>query len=207
MTQKQRTHSYKRIKLRTPGGNLKIRYEKRKPSIAHCSECKKELKGVPRGLPYEIRKLPKSSRRPERPFGGQLCSECTRKRIKQRFNISKQSVLEPGQICVKLAGREAGKICVIIEKLDDTFVIIDGQTKRKRCNIMHLSPLEQKIKLPQKPSHEQVVKELKALNIEVAETKPKQKTQKLLKHRKSLEKPEPVKKEPVKEKNAKKQTK
>src|SRR3989344_5030748 len=43
-----------------------------------------------------------------------------------------------GKICVKLTGREAGKACVIVNNLDDNFVLIDGNVKRRKCNIDHL---------------------------------------------------------------------
>ena len=43
-----------------------------------------------------------------------------------------------GKVCVKLTGREAGKSCVIIDNLDDNFVLIDGNVKRRKCNIDHL---------------------------------------------------------------------
>jgi len=81
MLQPQRTRSLRRIKKRTPGNRLVIHYEKRKPKIAHCAECHKPLHGVPRKRPVEIGKLPKSQRRPERPYGGILCSACSRKLI------------------------------------------------------------------------------------------------------------------------------
>lgn len=175
MTQKHRTRAHRRVKVKTPGGKLTIHYRRRKPKKAHCSQCNAELKGVPRDLPYKIRKLPKSKRRPERPFGGRLCSECMRKAIKQKFNISKQTALNIGQLCVKLAGREAGKICVIVDKIDKKFVSIDGQTKRKKCNILHLAPLEQQIKIKKGATHADIVKELKSLNIDVTEKKSKPK--------------------------------
>ena len=71
-----RSRSYKRVHKNTPGGRNVLRYKK------ICAECGKVLHGVPRGRPYEIRKLSKSARRPNRPFGGHLCSSCTRKHFK-----------------------------------------------------------------------------------------------------------------------------
>ena len=57
-------------------------------------------------------------------------------------------VFEPGRVCVKLAGREAGKYCVVLEVLDDNFVIVQGPKVRKRkCNIAHLQTLPEKIEL------------------------------------------------------------
>lgn len=200
MVQKHRTRTYRRVKVKTPGARLKIHYRKRKPKMAHCAHCKKELKGVPRDLPYKIRKLSKTKKRPERPFGGYLCSECMRKEIRQRFNISKQVPLDVGQVCVKIAGREAGKICVVVDKIDNNFVSIDGQTKRKRCNIMHIIPLEQKLKITSKATHTDIAKELKKLKIDITEKKPREKKEKPKRKRKSLTKEKkPKKKTTVKD--------
>jgi large subunit ribosomal protein L14e len=52
-----------------------------------------------------------------------------------------------GRLCVKLAGRDARKKCVIIDVLDNNFVMIDGQTRRKKCNIRHLEPLDKVLKI------------------------------------------------------------
>ena len=77
-----RSRSYKRVRKNTPGGKNVLRYKKKKPSNHVCAECGKVLHGVPRGRPYEINKLSKTQKRPSRPFGGYLCSECARKRFK-----------------------------------------------------------------------------------------------------------------------------
>jgi large subunit ribosomal protein L34e len=67
---------------RTPGGQNVLRYKKKKPSKHVCAECGAILHGVPRGRPYEIKKLSKTKRTPNRPFGGYLCSKCLRKHFK-----------------------------------------------------------------------------------------------------------------------------
>ncbi|MDR1721666.1 MAG: 50S ribosomal protein L34e [Methanobrevibacter sp.] len=77
-----RSRSYKRTFKKTPGGVTVLRYKKKKPSKHVCAECGQVLHGVPRGRPYEIRKLSKSKKRPNRPYGGQLCSKCARKIFK-----------------------------------------------------------------------------------------------------------------------------
>ena len=74
-----RTRSVKKRKIRTPGNRLVTHYNKEKVNVAKCNICKKPLHGVPRVIPSEMRKIPKSSRRPERPYGGNLCSGCMRK--------------------------------------------------------------------------------------------------------------------------------
>ena len=59
-------------------------------------------------------------------------------------------MLESGRICLKIAGREAGSYCVVVDKIDDNFVLITGpksitKIKRRRCNINHLEPTEHKL--------------------------------------------------------------
>mgnify|MGYP000483424248 CR=1 FL=1 len=76
--------SKKMVKVRTPGGRLKIRYRKRKPNPARCAKCGKILHGVPRELPSKMRNLPKTKKRPERPYGGYLCSKCMRELMKEK---------------------------------------------------------------------------------------------------------------------------
>ena len=57
------------------------------------------------------------------------------------------SLYEIGRICVKTMGREAGSLCVVIEKKDESYVLVTGPrqlsgVKRRNCNIRHLEPLE-----------------------------------------------------------------
>ena len=80
----QRSRSFTKKRVSTPGGRVTARFVKKKPSYAKCARCRKPLHGVPRGLPSEIAKLPKTKKRPERPYGGYLCSSCTRKSIKEK---------------------------------------------------------------------------------------------------------------------------
>lgn len=60
--------------------------------------------------------------------------------------------LDVGRVCIKIAGREAGKYCVIVNKVDDNFVTITGPrdltgVKRRRCNIDHLEPTSEVLKI------------------------------------------------------------
>ncbi|MDO8555759.1 MAG: KOW motif-containing protein [Nanoarchaeota archaeon] len=79
-------------------------------------------------------------------------------------------MIEPGRVCVKLAGRDAGLTCVVI-KVDGNRVLIDGQTRRKLCSPLHLEPLAKKLELAEDASHEEVVAALKSIDILVAEKK------------------------------------
>jgi large subunit ribosomal protein L14e len=81
------------------------------------------------------------------------------------------SVIEVGRLCVKLAGRDAGKECLIVDVVDSNFVTIDGNTRRRKCNIKHLEILPQTAKLKKSATHEDVVKALADLGFKVEEKK------------------------------------
>jgi len=67
-------------------------------------------------------------------------------------------VIEIGRVCIKLRGREAGRRCVIVDILDENFVIVDGDVKRRRTNIKHLEPLPIVLNIKQGASTEEVIK-------------------------------------------------
>lgn len=73
-----RSRSLRRVQIRTPRKTV-VHYRRKKPKKAHCSKCGAVLKGVPRERPYKLRKFAKTQRRPERPYGGVLCSRCMRR--------------------------------------------------------------------------------------------------------------------------------
>ena len=67
--------------MKSPSGRVVIHYRVRDPKPAKCGNCGAVLKGVPSKRPAALKKIPKTSRRPERPYGGVLCSSCARKKI------------------------------------------------------------------------------------------------------------------------------
>ncbi|MBI2129611.1 50S ribosomal protein L34e [Candidatus Woesearchaeota archaeon] len=80
---KTKSRTFRRVFVKTPGGKTVIHYEKRKPSKAHCANCGSVLSGVPRERPFKMMKMGKTEKRPERPYGGMLCSKCMRLKIKE----------------------------------------------------------------------------------------------------------------------------
>ncbi|MBS3167826.1 50S ribosomal protein L34e [Candidatus Woesearchaeota archaeon] len=79
-----RSRSLRRVHRRTPTGDNVIHYERRKPGKPQCRDCGKYLIGVARGIVAQIKKLSKTQKRPERPYGGVLCSGCMRKVMVQK---------------------------------------------------------------------------------------------------------------------------
>ena len=97
-------------------------------------------------------------------------------------------MIEVGRLCIKIAGRDAGKKCVVVDVLENNFVMIDGETRRKKCNIKHLEPLKETIKIKKKAPHADIVSEFHKLDIEL---KPK-------KSKKPAERPRKVRKKKIK---------
>jgi len=61
-------------------------------------------------------------------------------------------MMELGRIVVKIAGREAGRYAVIVNKTDDSFVTITGPksitgVKRRKCSIFHIEPTSEKFEI------------------------------------------------------------
>ncbi|RLE60261.1 MAG: 50S ribosomal protein L14e [Thermoprotei archaeon] len=74
-------------------------------------------------------------------------------------------VFDVGRICVKVAGREAGRKCVVVDIVDDKFVVVTGPkqltgVKRRRANVKHLEPLPKKIVINKGASDEEVLQAL-----------------------------------------------
>lgn len=78
--------------------------------------------------------------------------------------------LEVGRVCMKIAGREAGKYCVILKKIDDNFVLVTGPkpltgVRRKRCNVQHLEPLPFVLEIKEDASDEEVLAAYEKANL------------------------------------------
>lgn len=74
--------------------------------------------------------------------------------------------IEVGKICVKISGREAGKKCVVVDIVDKNFVLVTGpkevsEVKRRRVNINHLEPTQEKISISRGAADEEVTEALK----------------------------------------------
>lgn len=81
---KKRSRSKRRVKVKLTRETV-IHYEDRRPKLARCGGCGAELKGVPRLKKSEITNIAKTKKRPERPFGGVLCSKCMRDKMREKI--------------------------------------------------------------------------------------------------------------------------
>jgi len=76
-------------------------------------------------------------------------------------------VLEIGRLCMKIAGREAGRYCVVVKpagksKEDKSFVVVTGPrlltgVKRRKVNIEHVKATEYKLEVIEDASDEEVI--------------------------------------------------
>lgn len=76
-----------------------------------------------------------------------------------------------GRCCVILRGRRTGKKAVIVDIIDQNFVLITGPpeitgVKRRRMNIDHLLPLNIKLNISKGASDEDVAKVIKEQKLE-----------------------------------------
>ena len=76
-------------------------------------------------------------------------------------------MVEIGQLAMKIAGRDSGNICIIIDKIDPTYVLIDGNVRRKKCNIKHLEFLDKVVKIKKNASTEDIKKELEKIGVKI----------------------------------------
>lgn len=80
-------------------------------------------------------------------------------------------VFDIGRICIKLAGRDAGSRCIIIDTLGNNRVLVDGETRRRPCNIGHLEPTGQTLDIAKNAPHDAVLKALNAIETKGAKKK------------------------------------
>lgn len=77
----KKSGSLRKVFKKTPGGKVAVHHEKKNPSQHKCASCGKELIGIPRLRPTKMQNIPKTQKRPERAYGGYLCSACARRKI------------------------------------------------------------------------------------------------------------------------------
>ncbi len=107
-------------------------------------------------------------------------------------------MFEVGRVCMKTAGRESGKYCTVIKKMDEGFVMVTGpksltSVKRRRCNINHLEPIEEVVKIKSDASDDEVLKAYQQASIMARLGLEKGKKPKAPKAEKKAERAEPEK--------------
>jgi large subunit ribosomal protein L14e len=105
---------------------------------------------------------------------------------------------EVGRIVIKIAGRDAGNTAIVVDKVDKNNVLIDGNVRRRKCNISHLEPKNEILKIKKGASTSEVHKIMSAAGIKVVE-------QKKVKRSAKKEAPKKTVKKTTKKKTAKKE--
>ena len=76
------------------------------------------------------------------------------------------TLFDTGRLCVKTAGREAGKLCVVLDKAEKDFVLVTGPrvltgVRKRKCNVEHLEPLPNKLKIKSDSTDNEILDAIK----------------------------------------------
>lgn len=80
-----------------------------------------------------------------------------------------------GRVCMKIAGRDAGKLGIVVEVIDDNFVVLEGEVRRRKVNIRHIEPTKNFVEIKKGANKKEC---LSALGIKEEKTKSKEKKEK-----------------------------
>lgn len=74
--------------------------------------------------------------------------------------------LEVGRVCLKTAGDESGKVCVVVKKMNGNFVLVTGPklltgVKRRRSNTGHLRPTQDILEIKEDINDEEIIEAYK----------------------------------------------
>ncbi|MEO3992874.1 MAG: 50S ribosomal protein L14e [Desulfurococcaceae archaeon TW002] len=99
--------------------------------------------------------------------------------------------IEIGRVCVKLCGREAGRKCVVVDIIDENFVLVTGPknlsgVKRRKVNVNHIEPTDKKIDIRKGATDEEVLEAIKTSGLESYMTEKAKVTSKELLYIKTL---------------------
>lgn len=79
-------------------------------------------------------------------------------------------VIDIGRIVVKVLGREAGRKAVVIDIVDENYVVITGPkslsgVRRRRVNVNHIEPTDKKVDVRRGASDDEVLKAIEAAGL------------------------------------------
>lgn len=79
-------------------------------------------------------------------------------------------LLDIGRVAMKISGRESGKICCVVKKISNSFVLVTGPklltgVKRRQCNVEHLEPTQHILEIKEEASDEEVIEAYKKANL------------------------------------------
>ncbi|ACB39037.1 50S ribosomal protein L14e [Pyrobaculum neutrophilum] len=79
-------------------------------------------------------------------------------------------VIDVGRVVVKVLGREAGRKAVVVDIVDENYVVITGPkqltgVRRRRVNVNHIEPTDKKVEVKRGASDEEVLKAVEAAGL------------------------------------------
>jgi len=79
-------------------------------------------------------------------------------------------VIDVGRVVVKVLGREAGRKAVVVDIVDESYVVVTGPkslsgVRRRRVNINHIEPTDKKVEIKRGASDEEVLKAVEAAGL------------------------------------------
>ncbi len=83
-------------------------------------------------------------------------------------------MMQIGTACMMIAGRDAGKRCIVLSPIENNQVLIDGETRRRTVSVRHIEPIyKEPVSIKENASHADVEKACKTLKWTCRSTKPK----------------------------------
>ena len=76
-------------------------------------------------------------------------------------------MIEIGRVCIKTAGRDSGELAVVLTDSQNNLVLVDGNVRRKKCNVKHLEPTSKLLNLKEEASTADVHKAMAAEGLKV----------------------------------------
>jgi len=96
--------------------------------------------------------------------------------------------MKTGDIILKISGRDAGNIGTITEVLDNNYVVIDGNTRKRKCNIKHLEFLGKNIPVRKDTDRNNILDLIKKAGFQFKEIKKGNKREKKIQEKTNLKK-------------------
>jgi len=99
-------------------------------------------------------------------------------------------MVEIGQVCYKIAGRDSNQPCVIVDIVDERTVTVDTITRRRNVNILHVEPTQKVVKIAKGADSAAVAKALEAEGFTVPKKGAARKTPARAKKEKAVKNPD-----------------
>lgn len=87
-------------------------------------------------------------------------------------------MIEIGRVCIKTAGRDSGELAVVLTDSQNNLVLVDGNVRRKKCNVKHLEPTSKLLELKEEASTADVLNAMAAAGLKVNKVSEKKKEKK-----------------------------